>query len=197
MNDTQSVVDDANSDAMRSDAAGDAQDDLESLLGQFDQVDTPDTTGEQVDENRMNQVLDYVKRKEAQEIEETVETDINSAVQSISDGLNVDVPAMAVKGVLYEKVSTDPRAMKIWESRKTNPSAWNQFVSGVKNEISQEFSKKPDANLTSDRDAVMSAVHNASTASPDAEEVDVTNMSDYQFEQHKAKLKTAARKAKV
>jgi hypothetical protein len=186
MSETKQAVVEADSEAPLSDNVDNAQDDLDSLLSEFDQEAKPIV--EPKPEQNDDLVRSWVEQQIQKENQKETKSDIKSAVDVIKGGLEVSLPDIAVEGILYSVVENDPRALEVWKARKSDPGSWNKLLDGVKSKVNKEFTDLPDKKLTDDRDAVTSAVHSASKHELQETEVDWSMLSDQEFAMQKAKL---------
>lgn len=181
----QTVVED-NSPETPVEAKEDAQN-LDELLNEYDtgteQPEKVKAPSGQPD--RLEKVLDYVERKEQQEIKDQYTTSIESAVTSIQEDItDLKLPDRVVRGMLHEMGTSDQRFQKAFQQRRDNPQAWKNVLKGVAKEIQNDFSV--DEKVTEDRQSLNAAVRDASTIAP--ADVDVPGMSTNDFAEHKRKL---------
>lgn len=188
MSNEQTVIDTTDTEAAPSGEVSNALDDLDSDLAEFDKA-KPAQQEPQPGLDDATLVTQYVKSQMEKDAKAETQTDIGGAVSLIKDGLEVNAPDIAVKGMLYAEVEEDPAALGAWQARKTNPNGWNQVLKRVRNRIKEEFKPQPDQDLTDDRDAVSAAVHSASKHTSQEVEKDWSKMSDHEFEMEKAKIK--------
>lgn len=190
-NDTQAVADNTNPGSQTSGEESGAQDELDSLLQEYEQ-DTG-TTGEQQTQpaqepSQRDPQVETLLMKQTQD-------DINSAANSIKEASGVELPDRFFRGYLHDAVDGDPRALRLWQNRHNDPKGWNKYLNALAKEASEEMKGIPDKSASEDRDAVESAVRNASTHQQSSDdEPDWSDMSDQEFAQTKMKLARAAKK---
>lgn len=163
-----------------------ASDDLDSLLNEF--AEETKTESPKVALNDVQEVVSYVQEERAAKAEQTTKADIDAAVDSIADNLDIEVPSKRIiRGLLQDIAANDKAIQQAFAQRKENPQAWKAALKRATNEMKEELSV--DREATSDREALTSAVRSASTKQPEPqEEVDLGSMTDTQFMMYKAKL---------
>lgn len=200
MSDSQAVIDKPDTEPKASDEGANAQDDLDSLLNEFDQQATPAAPEPQRDTVSVSKddlaflKQDAEERRQERAKKETQEG-ITSAVSTMKPNLERDLPEALIEGYLIREVENDPRALGLWQQRHTHSAEWSRYVEGVGKKLNKEISDLPDKKLSEDRDVVTSAVHSASNHAPQETELDWAGMSQTEFEQQKMKLARAARKS--
>lgn len=165
-----------------------ASDDLDSLLNEFSEATKP-TEQPKVELNDVQEVVSYVQEERAAKAEQTTKADIDAAVDSIADNLDIEVPSKRIiRGLLQDIASNDKAIQQAFAQRNENPQAWKAALKRATNEMKEELSV--DQEATSDREALTSAVRSASTKQPEPqEEVDLNSMSDQEFIMYKARLR--------
>lgn len=189
-NDTQAVADNANPESQTSGEESGAQDELDSLLQEYEQETS--TTGEQQTQpdtsSQRDSQVEVLLMKQTQD-------DINSAANSIKEASGVELPDRFFRGYLHDAVDGDPRALRLWQNRHNDPKGWNKYLNVLAKEASEELKGVPDRSASEDRDAVESAVRNASKHQQSSDdEPDWSQMSDQEFAQTKMKLARDAKK---
>lgn len=178
-NDTQSDVSEG----------ADAQDDLDSLLKQFEE-DTQE--GEQQDtdfsKDDLKEAVSYIKESQEREWREKTQADIEKSVKSTQEVLQesgFDLPDNLVEGYLNLKAQRDRRVLNAFNQRQKSPDTWNQVLKGVSKELVNTLKNQPDKEATSDHEAVASAVRSASTKTPEPDvkvsKDSLDQMSDREF----------------
>lgn len=95
------------------------------------------------------------------------------------------------KGQLHLEASEDPRILKAFQNRDTNPQQWKEIVGGLGKKLGQDL--RIDQQSTKSWDAVEASV-NSSTSAPQKQEEgildskDLRKLSDQEFQAYKAKL---------
>ena len=154
---------------------------LDDLLNEYEsekpKVEQPTT------ESDNSELLEYVREQRAERTEE----EINAATKSIAEAMDVKVGEGVIRAMLETKARGDERVVNAFLNRKSNPKGWDKVSKALAREFSEEF---PDPSATSDADAVVSAVHSASTRAPEPETApDFSSMSDAEFFKMKAEMK--------
>ena len=122
------------------------------------------------------------------------EKEIPDIVSKVRGELDSDMfDTEFVETWLDKKARSNPKLSQAYIQRKTNPQAFNSLLTGPLrkefSEFAKKFQKEPD-----DRDAVVSAVKNASTRTPVESAIDYGRMSNAEFERHKADLRRASKR---
>lgn len=104
----------------------------------------------------LNQQLSEVKseltqlRQERAELQ--IEADINSAVETINEGLDLD-PKM-VRVFLEYTAQEKPGFKNIWDQRKANPAAYDKALKAMNREMGEKWSNKADSELVANQQAI-------------------------------------------
>lgn len=168
MSDTeQTVVDETDGQAAPGSEDVGAQDTLDEVLKEFDALEIPteQPTQQKVSADDVRKVVDFVSRKEEEEVTQQTQTDIAAAVKTMQESLKdapVKLSERLLRGALHEKAASDPRFLKAFQSRRDSPSQWEKVLQAAATEIKQDLSV--DTEATETRAAVESAVHSANKA---------------------------------
>ena len=169
--------------------SGAQDDDLDTLLSQFDQetnqtTDETSAKGEQPDETtkRLQQLEERVAEDEYRK-------DITNVIQEVRGGLPEEVlDDTMIEGWLDAAARKDTRLRNAWLARKQKPEDFDK----VKQSLAKDFQKKFGPYFQdSDKEAVASAVRSASKAPQQDEgpsEQQIAKMSDKEYQQYKRKL---------
>jgi len=164
-----------------------APDDLDSLLDQYAEETKP---VEQPKIDGLEEVVGWVNEQREEKASQTIETDLKDAVGSIQEelkDLDFKPSDRVVRGMLEALAIEDKSIKKAFETRRENPRAWQAALKRAASELKTDFSV--DQQTTSDREAIASAVHNASNKQPEPDKgANLSGMSDYEFQKHKAEL---------
>lgn len=172
-----------------------AQENLDGLLNEYE----VQTGGEQTTEPKNeNSKIDYIynrfQAEDAEKIKTQTNEDIGKAVEIIRDE-NLNLPDKAYRGMLLDKAEEDVRFLQAFQQRGQNPGQWNKVLKAFQKEILSDFKSLPDKEATADREAVLSAVHSASTKQPLPDAApDLNSMSNQDFAKHKAEILRQSRK---
>jgi len=168
----------------------DAQEDLDTLLGQFDES----TSQEASTEAETGGQQESVSREEFQALQSSItnqqyQSDMSDVTKVIKGELDVPyVDDSFVETWLNNEANKNPKLAQAWANRHVNPDAFQKVTNSLAKQFQEKFNV--DAKTTSDMDAVTSAVRSASTKSPEPEtQRDWSAMSDAEFAQEKAKLR--------
>lgn len=181
-----------------------AEDDLDSLLAEWDQQQSRQTqeasSGEQTDEGKQSktelpedvrEVVDYVKQQREQEVAERTNKDIADAAEKLREGWEEAPPAALLEGEIWKSAGKDQRFLQAFQNRHQQPDLWDRILKAKQKELKAMLEARPDSEATADRDAVTSAVRSASKAPPGPQaptEAEIAKMSDAEFERYKRSL---------
>ena len=159
----QPVVEKPEASALPEATGGSARNDgadLDSLLAQFEQDTTkspPVSPPAPVQQTPTQQpdplVAKLVSRYERE--------DIGKLVNQVKGDLDTDDEM--VEAWIDARARRDPRLATAWLEREANPQAFQKIASELGKEFAKRASKRPDPNLTEDREVVAAAVRGAST----------------------------------
>jgi hypothetical protein len=153
---------------------------LSEIDKEFEQVNQRhESDSETNDVQELRDRLSYLENQ-------STNTDINKAVQSISESIDKTVPQRAIRGMLNDMAVEDPRLARAFSNRYSDPKGWDRALKAASKEIRKELSDLPDKELNDDRKAVTNAIRGASKSSED-EAPNFTKMSDVEFQEWKAK----------
>lgn len=165
-----------------------ASDELDSLLNEFTQETKAEPT---VDQKDVTEAVSWIKEERTRKAEEAIKTDLESAVKSIGEDLDLDTKpsARTIRGLLRDIAEDDKAIQQAFAQRDTNPQAWAAAQKRAAKLIKEELSI--DQQTTSDRNAITSAVLSASNQKPTPDEGPNLNaMSDAEFQRYKMGLRT-------
>ena len=145
--------------------------DLDSLLQDYETETKPEKTEEQPNIVEIN---NFIREQTA----ERTERDIKSAMETVKNNMEIKLPDRLIRGALLVQAE-DPRFIKAWENRKTNPGQYEKILKSIAKEISNDL---PDFQATETHNEVVSAVKGASQKkSTEGELPDFNKMSDNEF----------------
>lgn len=201
----QTVVDDKTDDKAKpssevKDDARDNGDDLEKLLAEYDgnetkSIESKDDDKSDKDSNNNEQkpapfelsaavqaLLERDRKRDREEQQRQFEVDMKETVKAVRGDLSADVASdRLVRAWIDGMAEENPRLANAWVNRKKDPKAFNRIVEGLAREFAKEFSKRPDPNVTEDRESVSAAVRGASTKTPEDKPKNYGSMSDNDF----------------
>ena len=168
----------------------DAQEDLDTLLSQFDE-----STGQEASqEAETGGQQESVSRDEFLQLQSTIanqqyQSDIQGVTEVIKGDLDVPfVDNEFVETWLNNEANKNPKLAQAWANRHSNPDAFQKVTGSLAKQFQDKFNV--DHKATSDIDAVTSAVRSASTKAPEQEtQTDWGSMSDAEFAHAKANLR--------
>lgn len=183
MENEETVVEDQVTEPQAAETDAGAQEpSIDDVLSEFDKEFSNDKKEpEQVDTDRLAQLEERLNFMENQ----STNSDINSAVESISKEIDANVPKRALRGMLNDMAIEDPRLANAFANRYQDPKGWNKVLKAAAKSIQKEFSGLPDKQLTDDRAAVTAAVRGASKTTVEDEAPNFVGWSDSRFEHWK------------
>jgi hypothetical protein len=92
-----------------------------------------------------------------------IEADINSAVDTINEGLKLD--PMLVRTHLELTAQKKPGFKAIWENRNENPQAYDKALKALSREVGETYGNKQDPDLTANQQAIQRSQQSQSTPS--------------------------------
>lgn len=153
--------------------------DLDSLLKEFQS--TANNTKE------LKPVIEFAKKKMADDLKETLDSDIASGVATIkkADDALKDVPDKLIEGLMEIHAKDNPSFVKAFEGRGSDPKAWEAaLIEGSKSALAL-LSELPQNKVRDDLEAANAAVDGTSTdntpsgGEPDLAEIQ--GLSDFDF----------------
>ena len=97
----------------------------------------------------LSEKLTHFEQKEA---ELRIETDINSAVKQLNDGLDLDPKLVRVH--LELTAQEKPGFKKVWENRHNDPKTYNRALAAIQKEIGSTYAVRQDSELTETQAAI-------------------------------------------
>ena len=97
----------------------------------------------------LSEKLTHFEQKEA---ELRIETDINSAVKQLNDGLDLDPKLVRVH--LELTAQEKPGFKKVWENRHNDPKTYNRALAAIQKEIGNTYAVRQDSELTETQAAI-------------------------------------------
>ena len=165
-----------------------AQDNLDTLLSEYDKPDqeqqTPKPTAQDDD---IQSVVQWAKSQQEREIRDSTQRDLKAATELMKEAAGdvpVKIPDEVFEGVLYKRADNDPRIMKAWLNRAANPDGWSKVIRSLGKEIAKQF-VPTDQKATESWDAVRSATHSASTSKAGSDAPNFSAMTDAEFQRWK------------
>ena len=173
---------------------GAQDDDLETLLNQWEAQAGDSDESQQSSESSSDQSQDEiaelrkrVERQERERAQQQTQQDVQEAAskmrQAVSD--EIDISEDIWEDILHGRASRDPRVVNAWNARREKPEEWEKLTKAIAKDYVKRLRSNVDKSATEDRDAVASAVRSASKApaqdSGAPSESDLNNMSDAEF----------------
>lgn len=165
-----------------------AQDDLDSLLAEYDNsVETKPKEEVKSESQADNDPLRlWAERKMAEEADLEQKATRDEVTKAVKDGIDVTVDERLVWGFISQAAQSDERLVKAFEGRKQNPAAWNKVVKTLQTDLKTALSIDPSA--TADRESVEAAIRGASNKAAPNDEPNLGTMSNSDFETYKRGL---------
>lgn len=188
MSEEQAVVEQTDEQAKPASEGAGAQDDLDSLLKEFEQPvqETKSDTKTETKPDGLEEVISFVREQKQAQLADSSRKALNEAVKTVKGDLKVDDEL--VEGFLHARASKDQRIAQAWVNRDKNPQAFASVLKTLGKELSGKFADMPDSQVTEDRAAVAAAVRGASTKASESPPPDYSKMSDAEFKRHKESL---------
>ena len=169
---------DAVADSGAQTVADSAQDDLDTLLNEYDEGTT---TAQPAATNDLSKVTAYVERKEREEIAAQTEKDISGAVGVLKGSVD-SLPERLLRGAIHDKAAEDDRFLNAYENRHKNPQGWNKVLGALGEELKAEL-MPVDQKATDDSNALIAAMSGSETKQPEPDTPpDYQRMSDTDFQ---------------
>jgi uncharacterized protein YukE len=113
--------------------------------------------------SQIRELSDKLTHIEQREAELRIETDINSAVSEVNDGLNLDPKLVRVH--LELTAQEKPAFKKVWENRHNDPKTYSRALSAIKKEIGNTYSVRQDPELTETQAAIQQSQRSMASTS--------------------------------
>lgn len=110
------------------------------------------TKGQEALSSQLRELSDKLTHYEQKEAESRIETEINKAVESVNDGLNLD-PDL-VRTYLEYTASKKPAFKQVWDNRHNDAKTFNRALAALKKEMGNKFSVRQDSELTETQAAI-------------------------------------------
>lgn len=174
------------SDATQSeDANADQEDDLDTLLAQYDEENVqekPQTQKQPASNEKLDMILNYIQNQQVRDQQTEINTDLQGAVKTMKEIIGTEsIDDEFLEVALRGYADKNPKFVKAFMDRKQNPTAWKAVVKTVATKMRKYVPKEDD-----DREAVAAAVKSGSSAKADPEkdfpsEKEIRKMSDAEF----------------
>lgn len=190
-NEEQTVVDETKGQSETgtegTDARKDDEDDLDTLLAQYEKEATSDDTsskpgqsGEAQDPNR--ELMERLQALEESTARSETRADLDAAIKAVRGELDSEVfDDGFMETYLDSEARKDPRLSQAWANRHNNPKQFQKVVGSLAKSFEKRFGSLPNKEATEDREAVAAAVRGASTKSPEGRAPDYGNLSNDDF----------------
>lgn len=190
----QAVVEQPDGQAVPASDGADAQEDLDTLLaeysetGETEKVVKEPTEVESKDDlkselAKISSIERMLNDQRAEQARTTAKTEIDSTVKSIKGDLNI--PDKFIKAFLNERAAEDPRLEQAYLAKSQNPDKWAAIETKLRAELQGFLEGLIDKDATETRETITSSVLNAKSTTPGPKSVQLSKMSDLEFEQFK------------
>lgn len=151
--------------------------DLDTLLAEFNQQTAPKTEPVPPPTQQQTAQPDPLVQKLYTRFERE---DIGRLVKDVKGDLDEDDDL--VEAWVDAQARKDPRLQKAWLEREANPQAFQRISKELGKKFAQRVSKRPDPQVTEDRNAVAAAVRGASTnRAPETPAPNYSRMSNNEY----------------
>lgn len=192
-NEEQAVVEQPDVQAVPVAEGADAQD-LESLLNEYSETgkteevkeepakitSTNDLKSELAKISSIERMLNDERETQART---AAKTEIDKTVKSIKGDLNI--PDEHIEAFLNVKSRNNPLLEKAYLAKHQNPDQWNAIETKLRAELQGFMEGLINKDATETREAITSSVLNAKSTIPDPGSVNLSKMSDIEFEAYK------------
>jgi len=121
----------------------------ESQFQAYTQSVAQNTTALNSQVRELSEKLTQLEQKDA---ELRIEADINNAVKSVNDGLNLNPKLVRVH--LELTAQEKPAFKKVWENRHNDPKTFERALKAIQKEIGNTYSVRQDPELTETQAAI-------------------------------------------
>ena len=180
---TEQAVIETNDESTTQTEDNNAQDDLDSLLSQFEEeeVKQPDNPAKEAQQN--DEKAAHIEQMYRDLINQRTEQDLTLSANKVKE--LVDVDDEWIKAIISYRAQRDQRFLQAWLDRDKKPGLWDKVLMALAKDMK---SKYIDKDATDAHNDVVAAVKSASTQSketglPDAHVL--AGLSDKEFEERK------------
>ena len=118
--------------------------------------------------SQMREMEQKLTQLEQRDAELRVETEINHAVKSVGEGLELDPKLVRIH--LEYTAQEKPGFKRVWENRHNDPKTYTRALKAVQKEMAELYNVKQDPNLTETQTAIQQSQRSlASKTSPKSE----------------------------
>ncbi len=167
-----------------------AQADLDTLLSEYSEPETPATTPEPAPTVSPEEVAEFRQMLDSNRVTQLNAglDDSAASIKAAAGEVASNIPNWIFRGAIRDYATEHPVTEKIFLERASNPEAWNKVKVALGKKIADDLTSTDQAS-TDSWNAVDGAMHSASTSTPkpktDVSSKDLSNMSDSEFAAHK------------
>lgn len=134
----------------------------QSVQGELDALINEGATQQQPDlVKKVDRVVNYIDRQEAQVHNENFRADMDAAVKAVQEVIPEEaqkfLTAELIEGQLYKRAEDDKAVKKAFLERHSDPAAWQEAQKTIVGDFAKQFKEAPDKEVNEDREAVMAA----------------------------------------
>ena len=179
----QAVAEETNVSAKPDAEVDSAQDDLDSLLREYEEKTEPKVEP-QANPDKIAKVLSYIEEQEARQAEQALNDAITNSVKTVKSGLDLgfEMPDKYIEGILHSIAAKDKRFLNAFQQRDSNPSGWEKALKAVSKDMQKDFAAV-DHQATQDREAVTSAIRGAKQSTAQDETFDEKSVAKMSMDQ--------------
>lgn len=174
--------------------ANGAQDDLDTLLSEYDSqkgeasADGSDDGASTTDDKGVEAAVQRAMEK--QRAAEQTREDMGTLIANVRGELDAETfDDTFIEAHLDALARKDPRITSAWSNRRTNPQGWAKVEKKIAEGFQSRFARAVDAQATEDRAALAASVRSATSNSADGAAPSFKDMSNAEFEKYKAGLR--------
>ena len=167
---------------------GETAQDLDSILNEYESAQA---TPQQKSEPDVKALAEKLNALEQERVAERTQKDIQSAIGTVKDGLDIQMPDEVIEGILYAKADKNAKFRQAWNERHTNPTGFNKVLKAVQAELKKNFASMPDKSVNDDREALASAVRGSKSTTVETQDFDaksIAKKSDREFQAYLREL---------
>lgn len=184
----QAVVETTDAEGQPSAEGASAQDELDTLLGEFQtqpETESTATAPSSAEATKLDEVHSMLQDNQRQEAERVTTQRLTESVTAFKEAAGGNISDDMAETILQGRAAKDPRVFQAFKDAGTNPAGWDKVVKAIAKDYNAQMASQPDADATADQDAVVAAVQSATTKAPiDGKEINddsVASMSPADF----------------
>jgi len=163
---------------------------LDELLTDFEDPKPEGQTPEakpKPDEGKLDKVVNWMESQQQEQVSKAFEDGIADAIKNLKCD-EIKASDRAIKGMLYTLAEDNPKFEKAFQSRRTNPAAWERSLEWAKAEMIKEYPASTDKLVENIEAAKASASSQTKTETKKLDNEFWNSLSDVQFRVAKSAL---------